>query len=1053
MIQVLSRSYCLLPLLLVLMTTVSVADEPASVPTKIPPDHAARVKAGTELFRNSVRGILEERCLSCHGGDIVEGGFNLATRQGLLSGGDKGTAVIPGKLRDSRLYRLITHDAQPKMPYDEDKLPAAEIAAIAKWIELEAPYDRPLVEGVTDLKDWTQRTISEDSREFWSFGPLQNVQPPEVDNSSWCQTDIDRFVLHALEDRKLQPSDPAERRVLIRRAYFGLIGLPPAPGELHRLMHDESPDWYPRMVDELLDSQHFGERWARHWLDIARFAESHGFEQDYDREFAFHYRDFVIRAFNSDMPYDQFVRWQLAGDEIAGDNPLAMMATGFLGAGVFPTQLTEKEFEPARYDELDDMVSTMGTAMLGLTIGCARCHDHKFDPIPAADYYRLISTFATTIRSNVEVDMDFEQTKQAMDAWQEEHEPLVDRLREFETRELGNRLDQWLTSDAAATLSESRQPEWLILHPTQAASKEGATLTVQQDDSVLARGTNPDFDVYSLTAETHLRNIRHMRLEALSHESMVKGGPGRAANGNMGLSQITVTAEPLAGNEEPVTVTLSNPRATFEQNNSSLSIAGSLDEQDGTGWAVDPQFGRDHAAGFRFENSIGFEGGTRLTVSLRFHVNNKHNIGRARLAISQTEKPPALDAESGPQALSELLQLVASGTSATSAAHRQQLLSAYRTIDPEWNSLSAAVAEHRQSMPAPTRATVMVSSEGVKPIKHNADGRGFPHFYKETFFLKRGDTAQKVRPANPGFLQILTAPDVPMESWKLDPPESVQTSYRRRALANWMTDVDGGAGRLLARVIVNRLWQHHLGTGIVATTNDFGSQGERPSHPELLDWLAQKLIDEDWRLKPIHRLIVTSTVYQQKSEYDPVRGAEDPDNVFLWRRMPRRLEAEVIRDAMLAVSGHLDSTQFGPGTLNEGQKRRSIYFMIKRSRLIPMMQIFDFPEPLASVGSRPSTTIASQALMFMNNPHVREYAGGFAGRVRREAPADVVDQIYLTGLSRHPTKVERDAAEGFLDSQILSYMTDGKSDQQARELALTDFCQTIFSLNEFVFVE
>ncbi len=1045
------RFCCFLFIVLSFVLCLDADDKVAPEKPKLTVEHARKIQAGIALFKESVRQILLDRCVDCHGGETLEGEFNIATREGLLKGGEKGAAIVPGKPQESRLYRLLTHDEKPHMPYDEEKLPAAEISAIAKWIDLEAPYDQPLVEGSEDLKDWTERTISDDARDFWSFRPLLSTLPPDIQDE-WCKTDIDRFVLAELQSQKIKPNGLADRRVLIRRAYFGLTGLPPEPEELARFMEEPSEDWYEKMVDDLLNSQHFGERWARHWLDIARFAESHGFEQDYNRDFAYHYRDFVIRAFNMDMPFDQFIQWQLAGDEIAPDDPLALMATGFLGAGVFPTQLTEKEFEPARYDELDDMVSTMGTAMLGITIGCARCHDHKYDPIPAADYYRLVSTFGSTIRSHTQVDLAPEETERLLEDWETAHLPLVKRLSEFESQELGKRFDNWMTTKAAEELKTSSTPEWLILHVTDAKSAGGATLTVQPDESILATGTNPDFDTYTFTIETQLRDIRSLRLEALSHESMVKGGPGRAGNGNMGLGTITVVVEPISGDSKPVTVKLTNPRATFQQNNSNLSIAASIDATKNTGWAVDPQFGKDHAAIFDFAEPVGFDAGTRLTVTMDFNVNNKHNIGRTRLSISNAKEGIAFDASSIPQALAELQQLISSGVT-PDKLQREKLLTWYRTIDPEWQKLSAAVAAHKQSKPTPKLTTVMVSSEGVKPLKHHADGRGFPHFYKETFYLKRGDATQKIRTAEPGFLQILTSPNVPETEWSVNVPDGWHTSFRRRKLANWMTDAKGGAGHLLARVIVNRLWQHHMGSGIVSTPNDFGKQGELPSHPELLDWLAQRLIEEEWKLKPIHKLIMLSAVYQQSSAHDEMRSSIDPDNRFHWRREPRRLEAEVIRDSMLLVGNQLDRTPFGPGTLDEAHQRRSIYFMIKRSKLIPMMQIFDSPEPLASVGKRPSTTIASQALLFMNSPHVRKYATSFAQIVQERSSDDLIAGVYLRAISRKPTQIERDAATEFMTSQSASYVADGKSMNDANKLALTDFCQTVFSLNEFVFVE
>jgi len=477
------------------------------------------------------------------------------------------------------------------------------------------------------------------------------------------------------------------------------------------------------------------------------------------------------------MPYDQFVRWQVAGDEIAPEEPLALAATGFLGAGVFPTQLTEKEFESARYDELDDMVRTLGTAMLGVTIGCARCHDHKFDAIPQADYYRMVANFTTTIRSETEVP---------------------------------------LTS---------------VSYPERFQRPEGA--------------------------------------------------------------------------------------------------------------------------------------------------------------------PP----------------------------------------EPEF-------------------ATLMVSTEGLKPLKHHADGRGFPHFYPKTHYLRRGDVNHKEEVAEPAFLQVLTSAPEGGPHWHQSPPPAWRTSYRRRALANWITDTDYGAGALLARVIVNRLWQHHFGRGIVATPSDFGKQGQPPSHPELLEYLAARLVREDWQLKPIHRLIMESATYQQSSEHNARAAKLDPENNLLWRYEPRRLEAEVSRDILLAVSGELDRTMYGPGTLDEGQKRRSIYFMVKRSKLIPMLQTFDAPRADVGIAARPRTTVAPQSLLLMNNPHVRSYARSFAERVLSHSEGSVgegVRHAYLLALCRPPTDKELSDGVAFVEQQRRSYAERKLPD--AVELAMQDYCQVLFCLNEFLYVD
>jgi cytochrome c553 len=1047
------RKSITIAIFLLSMTLPSI--QPADAFQNVDPDHAKKMIESAELFKTEVRQIFVGRCLKCHGGKSTEGDFDMTSRENLL----ESEMIVPGKPAESVLYQVVTHQSEPLMPEDGAKLEQRSLDHIKHWIELGAAYDKPLIDK--DDTPWIERTIEPSARNFWSFQPLASEPVPQIQDDAWSKNEIDRFVLQKLREANIEPLNAVDRRKFIRRAYLDLIGLPPTPAEIEAFVNDPAENATEKLLDRLLENPHYGERWGRHWLDVARFAESHGFEQDYDRPHAYHFRDFVIRALNSDMPFDQFVRWQIAGDEIAPEVPDALMATGFLGAGVFPTQLTEKEFESARYDELDDMVATLGTSMLGVTIGCARCHDHKFDPIPAADYYRMVATFATTIRSEIEIDIDPEKTKTELAVWQSEQEALIKTLADFEQRELPQRFDTWLQSDPKI---ESIADRWLVLDFDSLVSAGGTTLSKLEDGSILAAGTNPDFDVYTFTSTVHLPEIRAIRLEALADESLVRKGPGRANNGNFGLSKFSVFAEPLDGNGDKVEIKLVEARATFEQNNAGLSIASSLDDQPKTGWAVDPKFGANHAAIFVPEKPFGFPEGTKLTFVLDFHVNNHHQFGRTRISLSDSVEPLDFFAEQMPQATAELakeLSAIKTAEKTLTEDQRNRLLKFYRGLDPQWQKLNAAIIASEQQKPKPQLTKVMVSSENVKPIPHHGDGRGFPHFYPETHFLNRGDAAQKQAVATQGFLQVLTRieeeqakPDQWVSLWRQTPPEKATTSYRRTTLANWLTDVDRGAGQLLARVIVNRLWQHHMGRGIVSTTNDFGFQGARPTHPELLDWLAQRLIEEGWRLKPIHKLIMTSAVYAQSSQFDAARAQADPDNKLFWRSTPKRLEAEIIRDAMLAISGQLEDRMFGPGTLDESMRRRSIYFMIKRSQLIPSMQVFDAPEPLVSVGDRPTTTIAPQALMFMNSKQVRGYASGFAEKLLpavNESLDDAIRQGYQIAIARDPTAKELAENRVFIQQQIDSYQQDSKN--EAKRLALTDFCQVLFCLNEFVYLD
>lgn len=718
-------------LITLLITPALLAAAPA-----LPADHAQRMARGLKAFDQEISAILKQNCLGCHGGEKVKSDLDLATREDLLRGGSHGPAVVPFDAKSSSLIDQINHVKEPHMPDGKPKLSAEVIAKITDWINDGAPYAEPLIAGKKPKRDAS--VVTAEDRQWWAFQPLKKINAKS----------IDELLLRNAKGMTFNP--PADRATLVRRIYLDLTGLPPSDVSDTSDLSDLS--------DKLLASPRYGERWARHWLDVARFAESTGFEQDYDRPYAFHYRDFVIKALNSDMPYDQFVKWQLAGDEYKPADPLALAATGFLGAGVFPSQITANEVERTRYDAMDDMLSTTGSAMLGLTVGCARCHDHKFDPLPMHDYYQMLSTFTTTTRMNVDV------------------------------------------------------------HP------------------------------------------------------------------------------------------------------------------DG------------------------------------------------------------------------------------------KITSAITTMDKKKNT---------PDVPGATR--MMICGEGYDPIVMHTQGGPF---FDKTFVLKRGNPDLKDGEASQGFLQALSRPG-DEKRWQWQPPKDAKTSGRRRTLSNWITDVDHGAGALLARVIVNRLWQHHFGTGIVSTPNDFGKTGTPPSQPELLDWLAGQLIANGWQLKPLHRMIMLSQAYQQNTQRDPAKEAADPANALFMRRMPQRLEGEAIRDSMLAVSGLLDETMYGPGTRDENSRRRSIYFNIKRSLLIGSMVAFDLPEPLVSQGSRPTTTVAPQALILMNSPQARTWAAGLAKRIA--TAGDVKQQIaraYALCFNRPPNADELAQGSTFL--------------QQGGDL--TDYCQVLLGLNEFVYV-
>jgi len=742
-----------------MITAAHAADQPNN--TKIDPNHAAKMAKGRQLFTRHVRKLLVDHCLKCHGGAKTKGEFDLTTRAALLRGGAEGAAIDPGKASASYMVKLIKHLDDPKMPQKAEKLPNSAISLIEQWIDLGAPYDKPLAEKASRVGQKNVE-ITDKDRNFWSYQPLAKQQPPKVSDralAQWIRTPVDRYIATTLKEKNLTPNTVADKRRLLRRAYFDLIGLPPTPQDLQRFVEDTAPGAFARQIDQLLQSPHFGERWGRHWLDVARFAESHGFEQDYNRPNAFHFRDFVIKALNMDMPFDQFVRWQIAGDEIEPDNPLAMMATGFLGAGVFPTQLTEKEFESARYDELDDMTNTLGTAMLGQTIGCARCHHHPYDPFSNIDYYRFISTFGLTIRSEIDLSIDSANIKQAQAGWQKNHDVLIKQLADFERTQLPARFDKWLTG---LVVEKPKTSTWIILDLIETRSQGGAVFKKLDDGSLLATGKNPKFDTYTFTALTHLRGIRSIRLEALADKSMKRKGPGRAGNGNFALTDFSMTVQQAgkaAKTSKPNKVKLINPRVTFEQRG--LPIKATIDNNKKSAWAVDPQFGKNHAAVFDLEKPIDVDGQVKLTFTLKFENNTAHTIGRPRLSISTSTGPlkatVATAEDSVRQNVIEVAALIARAGDPKTLTGKQRvdLLGWYKTTDTQWRALNKKVQDHLAKKPKPKTAKVMVSSEGLKPIKHHADGRGYPHFYKKTFMLKRGDPNQNGPEVQPGFLPVL----------------------------------------------------------------------------------------------------------------------------------------------------------------------------------------------------------------------------------------------------------------------------------------------------------
>jgi hypothetical protein len=1007
------------------------------------------------FFESKIRPVLVEQCYSCHSQEAatsgkLKGGLYLDSRDGMLRGGDTGPALSSEHSEESLILKALRYEEYEMPP--SGKLSANIIEDFERWVAQGAVDPRRAAEPIK------QKGMDlESGRKFWSLQPLDSIRPASGAHP------VDAFIRAAQVAKDLAPSEMADPRVLVRRAWFDLLGIPPTPEELQEAIASlggpegqkgtVSKAAWSDLIDRLLVRPEYGERWARHWMDIARFAESFGYEQDYDRPNAYHYRDFLIRAFNQDMPFDQMVRWQIAGDELAPENPLAWMATGFLGAGAFPTQLTEREFESTRYNELDDMTATTSVAFLGLSIGCARCHDHKFDPISSEDYYRFAASFTAAIRSEKTLDLDPEANEKIAAEHKLKLEELRKELMAYEAEQLPLELAEFISQRGNDPAKSLKDP-WRNLRG-EIQSSTASQFKLQTDGSYLAIGDAPNQDKITFTAALPAGQWTALRIEALADPTLPRQGPGRADNGNFALGNLTV--EHLAKDQEPTKLVLEQPQATHQQNADSLSIAASIDADLVSGWAIDGQIGKSQAAVFRIANAISTVESDRLRMTLLFHhPNAKHAMGRMRFSISKAPSPPIEVGGDAPpadvlEAIAQIAEKLPMTKELPSSDAWKTALAWYKSVDPQWSQLNSKLTKLQADGPAFRRTNVLVTTEGEPHVPHHADGRGYPHFYPETHLLRRGDVDQKVSVVSPGFPKVfLKDPNAPAElSWTDSTKSNSKSSYRRAALANWLTDTTDGTGALVARVIVNRLWQHHFGRGLVATPNDFGSTGQKPTHPELLDWMAQELIDQGWKLKALHRHLMTSETYMQSNRIpDDPRLKSDPDNLLWWHRPPRRLEAESIRDSMLVVSGLLDRTMYGPGTLDPNMKRRSIYFFIKRSQLVPMMMLFDWPEHLVSIGQRQTTTIAPQALAFMNNPIARAAAEALANQL---SDVQRIDEVFLKVLSRLPTDAERQAAFRFIAQAQKTRQEQNVS--QPEKMAIADFCQILLCANEFIYVD
>lgn len=932
---------------------------------------ASSISHGNEPidFNRDIRPILSENCFHCHGPDAGTRKADFRLDEEHASRADLGgyAAIVPGEPGESELWwRVTSTDASDQMPPPESNrhLDAKQKDLLKRWIESGAEYDL----------HWAYKT------------PVQ------------LEGTIDNFVEDIRARRGLPSSPEAEKGALLRRVSLDLIGLPPSPGELHAFLTDDSPGAYERVVTRLLASPRFGEKWARSWLDLARYADSNGFQADQLRD-SWAYRDWVIEALNTGMPFDQFTIEQLAGDLLPDATLDQKIATGFhrtvtcnVEAGVHPEQ--------NRVNQVVDRVNTTGTVWLGVTMECAQCHDHKYDPFTMKDYYGLFAYFNNTpveVRnpSGQGVSFDFYGPKMDLPlppARQEKRAALQAQKKQLEAdrARVATSLDEsftdWVTTAREALGSE---PDWRILEVTSFSARHGESFERREDGSLFITGDVPDKTSYSVTARIPEGRVGAIRLEMLSDPKLPAGGPARG-NGNRPnaiLTELVVTSD---GGE----IALVDAMAGFSQKD--WDVAGAIDGDPKTGWAINPRFGEDHWAVFETAPH-DVPAGAEWRFQLDQDYGGGRVIGRLRLAVA--EFAPA-DADL-PESIRKIL---AQTGEKRSKKDEKELRQHYEKEHPDLKELDRGLARLDAQLKKLEPDSTLVMVEMEEP--------------RETRIMKRGnylDPGDKVEAATPDALH----------------PVDPSLPRNRLGLAKWLMDP---ANPLTARVTVNRIWAEIFGIGIVRTLEDFGTQAEPPTHPELLDWLATEFVQSGWDMKHVIEQIVLSETYRQDSRVSEEALALDPENRYFTRGPRFRLSAEAIRDQALASSGLLSTKMTGEPIMphqpagiwrqvgrnepkwidarNEDRFRRGIYVVWRRAAPFPSFVNFDAPDRSSCVVSRPRTNTPLQALTLLNDPAYTEMALGLAQRVLSDRPdaslAERIEYAYERVLSRLPTPEETD---------------------------------------------
>lgn len=978
-------------------------------------------------FDRVIAPLLSTRCLECHRGSTPEGKLDLTRRSSMLRGGESGPAFDPDNpVASLLLQRVLADEMPPKKALSE-----SEKQLLTQWVKSGARW------GTEPIDPDRFSTDSHAGLDWWSLQSQKRAVPPPA--TPWSEGPIDAFVEAGLLRNGITPAPSADRLTLIRRLSFDLLGLPPSPAEVEAFLADESPDAWPKLVDRMLESPHYGERWARHWLDVVRFGESNGFEYDEPRDNAWPYRNWVIDAFNADLPWDEFVRLQIAGDVLRPGDPAAAAAAGFLVAGAHNTTLpsSDRMRKSMAQDEMEDLVGSVGQAFLGLTVNCARCHDHKFDPISQAEYYSMAAALAGVRHGTRDLQIPLSPSQQKQQATSEAQlasleaarnaiiEPVRERLLKDRVPAIPQKLPQPI---AAWEFDGNLNDSIGSLHGT-------AHGTARIENGILVL----DGSAAWVSTTAIKTGLKQKTLEAwVQLDDPNQGGGGvvsvQTPDGAVFDAIVYGEREPrrwMAGSNGFVRTAALNGSEETEAASKFIHVA-IVYAADGTITAY--REGQLYGQSYRPGDLQTFApDGVQVLFGLRHGPPGGNRFLRGRIDRARIYDRPLNADEIAASAYASGASIVPMSVvlAALPAAQQQQLQQLDQQIARERTLLQDLAA---------SRLTSFYTCVGADP--------GITHV------LRRGDVSQPGDVVRPGGLRAVAGGN---SDFGL--PENAPDAARRNALAAWITHPDNP---LFARVAVNRIWQYHFGQGLVTTSGDFGFSGGKPSHPELLDWLAVTFREGGYRVKALHRQILLSAAWRQSSAFRPEAAKIDADNRLIWRRAPQRLEAEAIRDSMLAITGRLDRTIGGRGyrdlrhfkfkgsnfyeslvesaeaDAGAGVWRRTIYRFAPRGGRNPFLDTFDCPDPSASAPRRASTTTPLQALALLNNDLTFEMADALANRAVQEGastPEAQLRAILRLTLTRDTTPADIEDGIPFI-----------------REHGLAAWCRVLLNSNDFLYV-